>query len=123
MWCFHLRFTDVIDVVQAIKTHPVSEVAKCLKIGAVTCCVDPLNCFLQNRLVQCTITSSQLAERQTKSLSTVLAPARDVVTSFQGYSPTRLWTSRIEPCERGKDVIEGRLLVGVEGLILLHISG
>lgn len=43
-------FTDVIDVVQAIKTHPDSEVGKCLKIGAVTCCVDPLNCFMQNRL-------------------------------------------------------------------------
>lgn len=51
LWCFHLRFTDVIDVVQAIKTHPDSEVGKCLKIGAVTCCVDPLNCFMQNRLV------------------------------------------------------------------------
>ena len=26
----------MIDVVQAIKTHPDSEVGKCLKIGAVT---------------------------------------------------------------------------------------
>ena len=43
------RFTDVIDVVQAIKTHPDAEVAKCLKIGAVTCCVDPLNSFMENR--------------------------------------------------------------------------
>ncbi|XP_078357511.1 dynein axonemal assembly factor 9-like isoform X1 [Oculina patagonica] len=43
-------FTDVTDVVQAIKTHPDAEVAKCLKIGAVTCCVDPLNTFMENRL-------------------------------------------------------------------------
>ncbi|XP_068708667.1 dynein axonemal assembly factor 9-like [Montipora foliosa] len=43
-------FTDVIDVVQAIKMHPDGEVAKCLRIGAVTCCVDPLNSFMENRL-------------------------------------------------------------------------
>lgn len=44
-----VRFTDVTDVVQAIRTHPDAEVAKCLKIGAVTCCVDPLNTFMENR--------------------------------------------------------------------------
>lgn len=37
------------DVVQAIRTHPDAEVAKCLKIGAVTCCIDPLNTFMENR--------------------------------------------------------------------------
>ena len=40
-----------MDVVQAIRTHPDAEVAKCLKIGAVTCCVDPLNTFMENRWV------------------------------------------------------------------------
>ena len=39
----------MIDVVQAIMTHPNADVAKRLKIGAVTCCVDPLNCFMENR--------------------------------------------------------------------------
>jgi len=43
-------FTDVMDVVRAVKTHPDAGVAKCLRIGAVTCCVDPLNCFRENRL-------------------------------------------------------------------------
>lgn len=37
------------DVLQAIRTHPDAEVAKCLKIGAVTCCIDPLNTFIENR--------------------------------------------------------------------------
>ena len=37
------------DVVQAVRTHPDAEVAKCLKIGAVTCCIDPLNTFMENR--------------------------------------------------------------------------
>jgi len=46
---FVIRFTDVADVVQAIRTHPDAEVAKCLKIGAVTCCIDPLNTFIENR--------------------------------------------------------------------------
>ena len=52
MWLlfdFVLRFTDVADVVQAIMTHPDAQVTKCLKIGAVTCCIDPLNTFMQNR--------------------------------------------------------------------------
>ena len=39
----------MIDVVQAIKMHPDGEVAKCLRIGAVTCCVDPLNSFMESR--------------------------------------------------------------------------
>ncbi|KAJ7385532.1 hypothetical protein OS493_015104 [Desmophyllum pertusum] len=43
-------FTDVTNVVQAIMTHPDVEVAKCVKIGAVTCCLDPLNTFMENRL-------------------------------------------------------------------------
>ena len=46
---FVIRFTDVADVVQAIWTHPDPEVAKCLRIGAVTCCIDPLNTFMENR--------------------------------------------------------------------------
>lgn len=49
MPCFVLRFTDVTNVVQAIMTHPDVEVAKCVKIGAVTCCLDPLNTFMENR--------------------------------------------------------------------------
>lgn len=47
--CLIIRFTDVMDVVRAVKTHPDAEVAKCLRIGAVTCCMDPLNCFRENR--------------------------------------------------------------------------
>lgn len=47
--CLIARFTDVMDVVRAVKTHPDAEIAKCLRIGAVTCCVDPLNCFRENR--------------------------------------------------------------------------
>ena len=46
---FVIRFTDVADVVQAIRTHPDPEVARCLRIGAVTCCIDPLNTFMENR--------------------------------------------------------------------------
>ena len=47
-----IRFTDVIDVIQAITMHPDHEVAKSLKIGAVTCCIDPLNTFMENRSVK-----------------------------------------------------------------------
>ncbi|XP_022802915.1 uncharacterized protein C20orf194-like isoform X2 [Stylophora pistillata] len=43
-------FTDIAEVIQAIRTHPDSEMSKCVKIGAVTCCVDPLNTFMGHRL-------------------------------------------------------------------------
>ncbi|XP_058958401.2 dynein axonemal assembly factor 9 isoform X1 [Pocillopora verrucosa] len=43
-------FTDVAEVIQAIRTHPDAEMSKCVKIGAVTCCVDPLNTFMEHRL-------------------------------------------------------------------------
>ncbi|XP_077992587.1 dynein axonemal assembly factor 9-like [Glandiceps talaboti] len=42
-------FTDVLEVVQAIACHPDSDVGRLLKIGAVTACVDPLNCFMTHR--------------------------------------------------------------------------
>ena len=44
-----VRFTDVAEVIQAIRTHPDAEMSKCVKIGAVTCCVDPLNTFMEHR--------------------------------------------------------------------------
>lgn len=42
-------FTDIIDVVHAITSHPNPDVAKHLKIGAVTVCLDPLNMYIENR--------------------------------------------------------------------------
>ncbi|KAI0222909.1 hypothetical protein LSAT2_025837 [Lamellibrachia satsuma] len=52
-------FTDTLDVIQTISSHPDPEVAKHLRIGAVTVCVDETNTFmgemytLPNLLDQC----------------------------------------------------------------------
>ncbi|XP_048249215.1 dynein axonemal assembly factor 9-like isoform X1 [Haliotis rufescens] len=43
-------YTDIIDVVHAIVSHPNTEVAAQIRIGAVTACVDPLNTFMEHRL-------------------------------------------------------------------------
>ncbi|KAJ8026123.1 hypothetical protein HOLleu_33876 [Holothuria leucospilota] len=43
-------FTGTAEVVYAILNHPSPDVARHLCIGAITCCVDPLNTFLSRRL-------------------------------------------------------------------------
>ncbi|CAH1782475.1 unnamed protein product [Owenia fusiformis] len=43
-------FTDIVEVVRAVMTHPDKEVLMNLRIGAVTACVDPLNTYMQDRL-------------------------------------------------------------------------
>ncbi|KAJ7988838.1 hypothetical protein DPEC_G00313340 [Dallia pectoralis] len=43
--------TDVLDVVQAVLSHPDHVVQSCFTIGAVTACVDPLSSFMEHRLV------------------------------------------------------------------------
>ena len=48
--CFSFsRFTDVVDVVQAITNHPNKDIARKLKIGAVTICVDATNTYMTDR--------------------------------------------------------------------------
>ena len=47
------RFTDIVDVVQAITNHPDPHVTQSVKIGAVTCCVDPRNMFMEHRYELC----------------------------------------------------------------------
>ncbi|XP_032237249.2 dynein axonemal assembly factor 9 isoform X2 [Nematostella vectensis] len=42
-------FTDIVDVVMAIANHPNAEVYSHVKIGAITCCVNPENVFMENR--------------------------------------------------------------------------
>lgn len=42
-------YTDVIDVVQALQTHPDSNVKSSFTIGAITACVEPLSCYMEHR--------------------------------------------------------------------------
>ncbi|XP_073734413.1 dynein axonemal assembly factor 9 isoform X3 [Callorhinus ursinus] len=44
-------YTDVIDVVQALQTHPDSKVKSSFTIGAVTVCVEPLSCYMEHRFL------------------------------------------------------------------------
>ncbi|KAM6144381.1 dynein axonemal assembly factor 9 [Erethizon dorsatum] len=44
-------YTDVIDVVQALQTHPDANVKSSFTIGAVTVCVDPLSCYMEHRFL------------------------------------------------------------------------
>ncbi|CAJ0963129.1 unnamed protein product [Ranitomeya imitator] len=44
-----LRYADVLDVVQAVHTHPDPLVKSSFVIGAVTACVDPLGCIMEHR--------------------------------------------------------------------------
>ncbi|XP_039335392.1 dynein axonemal assembly factor 9 isoform X2 [Saimiri boliviensis] len=44
-------YTDVIDVVQALQTHPDSNVKASFAIGAITACVDPLSCYMEHRFL------------------------------------------------------------------------
>lgn len=43
------RYTDVLDVVQAVLFHPDPVVQACFTIGAVTACVNPLTSFIEHR--------------------------------------------------------------------------
>uniref|UniRef100_A0A8D2Q9B8 Chromosome 20 open reading frame 194 n=1 Tax=Varanus komodoensis TaxID=61221 RepID=A0A8D2Q9B8_VARKO len=42
-------YTDVIDVVQALQTHPDADVKASFVIGAITTCVEPLSCYMEHR--------------------------------------------------------------------------
>ncbi|KAM4842588.1 dynein axonemal assembly factor 9 isoform 1-T1 [Thomomys bottae] len=44
-------YTDVIDIVQAVQTHPDSNVKSFFTIGAITVCVDPLSCYMEHRFL------------------------------------------------------------------------
>uniref|UniRef100_A0A8C0UDA6 Uncharacterized protein n=1 Tax=Cyanistes caeruleus TaxID=156563 RepID=A0A8C0UDA6_CYACU len=44
-------YTDVIDVVQALQTHPDPDVKSSFTIGAVNTCVEPLSCYMEHRLL------------------------------------------------------------------------
>uniref|UniRef100_A0ABM5GKQ3 Dynein axonemal assembly factor 9 isoform X1 n=1 Tax=Pogona vitticeps TaxID=103695 RepID=A0ABM5GKQ3_9SAUR len=44
-------YTDVIDVVQALQTHPDADVKASFIIGAVTTCVEPLSCYMGHRFL------------------------------------------------------------------------
>ncbi|KAL8206549.1 UNVERIFIED_CONTAM: hypothetical protein K2H54_008755, partial [Gekko kuhli] len=44
-------YTDVIDVVQALQTHPDADVRASFVIGAVSTCVEPLSCYMEHRFL------------------------------------------------------------------------
>ncbi|KAL0969524.1 hypothetical protein UPYG_G00228370 [Umbra pygmaea] len=44
-------YTDVLEVVQAVVSHPDPVVQSCFTIGAVTACVDPLSSYMEHRRV------------------------------------------------------------------------
>ncbi|XP_058048884.1 dynein axonemal assembly factor 9 [Ahaetulla prasina] len=44
-------YTDVIDVVQALQTHPDADVKASFVIGAVTTCVEPLSSYMEHRFL------------------------------------------------------------------------
>ncbi|XP_053258075.1 dynein axonemal assembly factor 9 [Podarcis raffonei] len=44
-------YTDVIDVVQALQTHPDADVKAAFVIGAISTCVEPLSCYMEHRLL------------------------------------------------------------------------
>lgn len=43
------RYTDVLDVVQAVICHPDPQVQSKVSLGAVTACIDPLTSFMEHR--------------------------------------------------------------------------
>ncbi|KAJ6658581.1 hypothetical protein lerEdw1_019969 [Lerista edwardsae] len=45
------EYTDVIDVVQALQTHPDDDVKASFVIGAVSTCVEPLTCYMEHRFL------------------------------------------------------------------------
>lgn len=44
--CVFFRFTDLVDVIQAVSSHPDPQVASHITVGAVTVCVDPQNSYM-----------------------------------------------------------------------------
>ncbi|XP_066534689.1 uncharacterized protein C20orf194 homolog isoform X2 [Hoplias malabaricus] len=44
-------YTDVLDVVQAVVSHPDPQVQSRISVGAVTACVNPLASFMEHRLL------------------------------------------------------------------------
>uniref|UniRef100_A0A452R5G4 Dynein axonemal assembly factor 9 n=1 Tax=Ursus americanus TaxID=9643 RepID=A0A452R5G4_URSAM len=44
-------YTDVIDVIQALQTHPDSNVKSSFTIGAITVCMEPLSCYMEHRYI------------------------------------------------------------------------
>ncbi|XP_034628484.1 uncharacterized protein C20orf194 homolog isoform X1 [Trachemys scripta elegans] len=44
-------YTDVIDVVQALETHPDPEVKSSFIIGTISTCVEPLSCYMEHRFL------------------------------------------------------------------------
>lgn len=54
---FPPSYTDVIDVVQALQTHPDSNVKSSFTIGAITTCVEPLSCYMEHRYILRTTSS------------------------------------------------------------------
>ncbi|XP_068799917.1 dynein axonemal assembly factor 9 isoform X2 [Struthio camelus] len=44
-------YTDIIDVVQALQTHPDPHVKSSFIIGAINTCVEPLSCYMEHRLL------------------------------------------------------------------------
>uniref|UniRef100_A0A8C9W9B5 Dynein axonemal assembly factor 9 n=1 Tax=Scleropages formosus TaxID=113540 RepID=A0A8C9W9B5_SCLFO len=42
-------YTDVVDVVQALLTHPDPETREAFGVGAVTACIDPLSSYMEHR--------------------------------------------------------------------------
>lgn len=44
-------YTDVIDVVQALQTHPDPDVKSSFIIGTINTCVEPLSCYMEHRLL------------------------------------------------------------------------
>ncbi|XP_038601388.1 uncharacterized protein C20orf194 homolog isoform X2 [Tachyglossus aculeatus] len=44
-------YTDPIDVVQALQTHPDPDVQATFTIGTVTACVEPLSCYMEHRFL------------------------------------------------------------------------
>uniref|UniRef100_A0A8C5SI57 Dynein axonemal assembly factor 9 n=1 Tax=Laticauda laticaudata TaxID=8630 RepID=A0A8C5SI57_LATLA len=44
-------YTDVIDIVQALQTHPDVDVKASFAIGAVTTCVEPLSSYMEHRFL------------------------------------------------------------------------
>uniref|UniRef100_A0A8C8RP68 Chromosome 20 open reading frame 194 n=1 Tax=Pelusios castaneus TaxID=367368 RepID=A0A8C8RP68_9SAUR len=44
-------YTDVIDVVQALQTHPDPDVKSSFMIGTISTCVEPLSCYMEHRFL------------------------------------------------------------------------
>uniref|UniRef100_A0A8C2AVF2 Si:ch211-194c3.5 n=1 Tax=Cyprinus carpio TaxID=7962 RepID=A0A8C2AVF2_CYPCA len=50
-YCMCCRYTDVLNVIQAITAHPDPQVHSQVKVGAVSACVNPLTSFIKHRLL------------------------------------------------------------------------